>query len=117
MPARVTFTSCQLEPNILLRTDFESYTDNPITLNQPSDRLQVLNLPTCQLESKQVLTGAKIEAFRNTFANLALPLFAMAEPIEGKKFKFKDMEWSMWDRWIIEGDITVKVGPRRLTPD
>ncbi|OUS47186.1 ubiquitin activating enzyme [Ostreococcus tauri] len=60
------------------------------------------------LELYKVLNGAKIEAYRNTFANLALPLFAMAEPIAAKHDKFKDLSWSMWDRWILEGDLTVQ---------
>ena len=34
--------------------------------------------------------------------------FAMAEPIAPKNFEFKDMKWSLWDRWILEGDFTVK---------
>ena len=60
------------------------------------------------LELYKVLNGAKIEAYRNTFANLALPLFAMAEPIAAKHDKFKDLSWSIWDRWILEGDLTVQ---------
>ena len=32
----------------------------------------------------------------------------MAEPIAPKNFEFKDMKWSLWDRWILEGDFTVK---------
>jgi len=60
------------------------------------------------LELYKVFKGAKIEAYRNTFANLALPLFAMAEPIAAKQDKFKDLSWSMWDRWILEGDFTVQ---------
>jgi ubiquitin-activating enzyme E1 len=36
-----------------------------------------------------VLQAKPIEAYRNTFANLALPLFAMAEPIPAKAYKFK----------------------------
>ena len=60
------------------------------------------------LELYKVFNGAKIEAYRNTFANLALPLFAMAEPIAAKQDKFKDLSWSMWDRWILEGDFTVQ---------
>jgi ubiquitin-activating enzyme E1 len=49
-----------------------------------------------------------LEAYRNTFANLALPLFAMAEPLPPKKFKHESLEWSIWDRWILEGDLTVQ---------
>lgn len=60
------------------------------------------------LELYKVFNGAEIEAYRNTFANLALPLFAMAEPIAPKNFEFNDMKWSLWDRWILEGDFTVR---------
>lgn len=49
-----------------------------------------------------------IEAFKNTFANLALPLFAIAEPMPSKSFQYKDLKWSIWDRWILEGDLTVQ---------
>lgn len=24
-----------------------------------------------------------------------------------QSFKFNDLEWSLWDRWILEGDLTV----------
>ncbi|PSC67218.1 Ubiquitin-activating enzyme E1 2 [Micractinium conductrix] len=59
------------------------------------------------LELYKVLQNKPVEAYRNTFANLALPLFAMAEPIPPKAFKYQGMEWSLWDRWILEGDMTV----------
>jgi ubiquitin-activating enzyme E1 len=60
------------------------------------------------LELYKIFNDAPIEAYRNTFANLALPLFAMAEPIAPKTFKFNDMRWTLWDRWVLKGDLTVK---------
>lgn len=60
------------------------------------------------LELYKVLQKKKIEAYRNTFCNLALPLFAMAEPIPPKIFKYNDMQWSLWDRWTLEGDLTLQ---------
>lgn len=54
------------------------------------------------------LQSKPIEAFRNTFANLALPLFAMAEPVPCKTTKFNDISFTLWDRWILEGDLTVQ---------
>ncbi len=60
------------------------------------------------LELYKVVASKPVEAYRNTFANLALPLFAMAEPIPPKQFKFHDLTWSLWDRWILEGNLTVR---------
>ncbi|XP_057433289.1 ubiquitin-activating enzyme E1 1-like isoform X2 [Lotus japonicus] len=57
---------------------------------------------------KAVDGGHKVEDYRNTFANLALPLFSMAEPVPPKVIKHKDMSWTVWDRWILEGNPTLK---------
>ncbi|KAG2486273.1 hypothetical protein HYH03_015097 [Edaphochlamys debaryana] len=57
---------------------------------------------------KAVLPGKPLGAFRNTFANLALPLFAMAEPIPPKSTTYNGLTWSLWDRWTLEGDLTVQ---------
>uniref|UniRef100_A0A803MW84 E1 ubiquitin-activating enzyme n=3 Tax=Chenopodium quinoa TaxID=63459 RepID=A0A803MW84_CHEQI len=51
--------------------------------------------------------GHKLEDYRNTFANLALPLFSMAEPVPPKVFKHRDMSWTVWDRWVLKGNPTL----------
>ncbi|GLT26833.1 hypothetical protein SLA2020_018750 [Shorea laevis] len=61
------------------------------------------------LELYKVLDGAhKLEDYRNTFANLALPLFSMAEPVPPKVIKHQDMSWTVWDRWVLKGNPTLK---------
>ncbi|XP_057954289.1 ubiquitin-activating enzyme E1 1 isoform X2 [Malania oleifera] len=61
------------------------------------------------LELYKVLDGGhKLEDYRNTFANLALPLFSMAEPVPPKVFKHRDMSWTVWDRWILKDNPTLR---------
>ncbi|RAL42333.1 hypothetical protein DM860_012116 [Cuscuta australis] len=61
------------------------------------------------LELYKVLAGGhKVEDYRNTFANLALPLFSMAEPVPPKVIKHLDMSWTVWDRWEIKNNPTLK---------
>ncbi|KAL1177584.1 hypothetical protein V6Z11_A03G041000 [Gossypium hirsutum] len=61
------------------------------------------------LELYKVLDGAhKVEDYRNTFANLALPLFSMAEPVPPKVMKHRDMSWTVWDRWILKDNPTLR---------
>ncbi|CAA0816861.1 Ubiquitin-activating enzyme E1 2 [Striga hermonthica] len=57
---------------------------------------------------KAIDNGHKVEDYRNTFANLALPLFSMAEPVPPKLFKHRDMSWTVWDRWIVRGNPTLR---------
>lgn len=52
--------------------------------------------------------GHKVEDYRNTFANLALPLFSMAEPVPPKVIKHQDMNWTVWDRWILKDNPTLR---------
>ncbi|KAG6643460.1 ubiquitin-activating enzyme E1 1-like isoform X1 [Carya illinoinensis] len=61
------------------------------------------------LELYKVLDGGhKLQDYRNTFANLALPLFSIAEPVPPKVIKHKDMSWTVWDRWILKDNPTLK---------
>uniref|UniRef100_A0A1D1Y6H3 E1 ubiquitin-activating enzyme n=2 Tax=Anthurium amnicola TaxID=1678845 RepID=A0A1D1Y6H3_9ARAE len=61
------------------------------------------------LELYKVLAGGhKLEDYRNTFANLALPLFTMSEPVPPKVMKHRDMKWTIWDRWIIRENLTLR---------
>lgn len=61
------------------------------------------------LELYKVLNGGhKVEDYRNTFANLALPLFSMAEPVPPKVIKHQDMNWTVWDRWILKDNPTLR---------
>ncbi|KAL6657251.1 hypothetical protein ACP70R_005031 [Stipagrostis hirtigluma subsp. patula] len=60
------------------------------------------------LELYKVVAGDHpIEDYRNTFANLALPLFSMAEPVPPKVIKHQDLSWTVWDRWSIQGNLTI----------
>ncbi|KAM7265775.1 hypothetical protein ACFE04_003458 [Oxalis oulophora] len=61
------------------------------------------------LELYKVLSeGHKLEDYRNTFANLALPLFSIAEPVPPITIKHQEMSWTVWDRWIIENNPTLR---------
>ncbi|KAF6999188.1 hypothetical protein CFC21_015251 [Triticum aestivum] len=60
------------------------------------------------LELYKVITGEHpVEDYRNTFANLALPLFSMAEPVPPKVMKHKETSWTVWDRWSVQGNLTL----------
>ncbi|KAL5197977.1 hypothetical protein ABZP36_001489 [Zizania latifolia] len=56
---------------------------------------------------KVIAGGHPVEDYRNTFANLALPLFSMAEPVPPKVMKHQGMSWTVWDRWSIKGNVTL----------
>lgn len=62
------------------------------------------------LELYKVLDSTKIiEDFKNGFINLALPFIGFSEPIQSQKKKYNDKEFDqIWDRFDINGDITLQ---------
>ena len=49
-----------------------------------------------------------LEAFKNAFANLAIPFLTLSEPVQPKFTTHQDKKWSVWDRWTFKGDQTVQ---------
>ncbi len=62
----------------------------------------------CIEMTKVVEKNRKIEEFKNSFANLALPLFAFSEPLAAPKNKYNGIDWTLWDRFDISGDLTLR---------
>ncbi|XP_051873671.1 ubiquitin-like modifier-activating enzyme 1 isoform X2 [Pristis pectinata] len=56
------------------------------------------------LELYKVVQGHRPRiAYRNSFINLALPLFAFSMPVSPTKKKYHDIEWTLWDRIDVQG--------------
>ncbi|KAJ3214251.1 hypothetical protein HDU67_001850 [Dinochytrium kinnereticum] len=61
------------------------------------------------LELFKVLDSrSKLDDYKNGFVNLALPFFGFSEPVGAPKLKYHDKEWTLWDRFDVDGDLTLK---------
>ena len=59
------------------------------------------------LELLKLLMGCELEAYRNTFLNLAIPMVALSEPGEAPKLTFtEDTTFTLWDRWELSAEDT-----------
>lgn len=57
---------------------------------------------------KLVQGHSKIEQYKSSFVNLALPFFGLSEPMPPKKSKYYDTEFSLWSRFEVQGELTLK---------
>lgn len=56
------------------------------------------------LEQYKLVQGhKKVSLYKNGFANLALPFVTFSDPIEAPRAKYYEKEWTLWDRFVIQG--------------
>ncbi|KAB0353456.1 hypothetical protein FD755_023841 [Muntiacus reevesi] len=56
------------------------------------------------LELYKVVQGhQQLESYKNSFINLALPLFCFSGPLAPPRHQFYNQEWTLWDRFEVQG--------------
>ncbi|XP_064220703.1 ubiquitin-like modifier-activating enzyme 1 [Aotus nancymaae] len=56
------------------------------------------------LELYKVVQGhRKLQSYKNSFINLALPFFSFSEPLSPPRHQYCNKEWTLWDRFDVQG--------------
>ncbi|KAM6141160.1 ubiquitin-like modifier-activating enzyme 1 [Erethizon dorsatum] len=56
------------------------------------------------LELYKVVQGhQQLQSYKNSFLNLALPLFIFSEPLAPPRHQYYNPEWTLWDRFDVQG--------------
>lgn len=63
---------------------------------------------TCLELYKVIQEHKKLDSYRDNFLNLALSYLGYAEPMRAAKTKYYDKEFTLWDRFEIDGELTLK---------
>lgn len=59
------------------------------------------------LEFYKLLQGKPLEAYRNCYANLALPLFSFSEPMAPQRSGTEPRTFTVWDKAHFDGPLTL----------